>query len=103
MMKITSIRIKRNSKLNDQLLGVASIQLDDCLIIHGIKLLQLKNKRVVSFPNKKIRKYDVVNDGNYEEKYEYTDIVHPSNVEFRNYIEEELFKYFDMGGEANNE
>ena len=32
MMKVTSIRIKRNSKPEDQLLGVASIQLDDCLI-----------------------------------------------------------------------
>lgn len=103
MMKVTSIRIKRNSKPEDQLLGVASIQLDDCLIIHGIKLLQLKDKRVVSFPNKKIRKYDVINNGNYEEKYEYTDIVHPSNAEFRHYIEDEIFKYYDMGGDTNNE
>lgn len=103
MMQITSMRIKRNKNTNDQLLGVASIQLDNCLVIHGIKLLQLKDKRVVSFPNKKIKKFDLVNNGSYEEKYEYTDIVHPSNVEFRRYIEEEIFKYYDMGGETNNE
>lgn len=102
MMDITSVRIKRNSNPNDQLLGVASIQLDGCLVIHGIKLLQMKDKRVVSFPNKKIRKYDYISDGKYQEKYEYTDIVHPSNAEFRNYIETEIFKYFDMGG-SNNE
>lgn len=101
MMRITSIRIKRNIKPNDELLGVASIQLDDCLVIHGIKLLQLKDKRVISFPNKKIRKYDVITDGTYEEKYEYTDIVHPSNSEFRHYIEDELFKYYDLGGNIN--
>ena len=70
---------------------------------HLNELLQLKDKRVVSFPNKKIRKYDVINNGNYEEKYEYTDIVHPSNAEFRHYIEDEIFKYYDMGGETNNE
>ena len=95
-MEITSIRIKKSGKDTDKLLGVASIQLDNCLIIHGIKLIQLKDKRVVSFPNKKIKKYSVVKDGSYEEKYEYADIVHPSTPELRKYIEDEVFKYYDM-------
>lgn len=97
MMKITSIRIKKNKnkKDNDVLLGTASIQLDNCLIIHNIKLLQLKDKRVASFPNKKVKKFNITNDG-YEEVYGYTDIVHPSNEEFRNYVENELFAVYDM-------
>lgn len=103
MMKITGIRIKRNSKPDDYYLGTASIQLDDCLVIHGITLLNIKGKRVVSFPNKKIKKFNVVSDGGYEEKYEYSDIVHPSNAEFRNYIDTEIFKYYDLGGGTNNE
>lgn len=104
-MKITSIRIKRNNNVDpeDKYLGTASIQLDDCLVIHGITLLQIKDKRIVSFPNKKIKKFDVVSDGGYEEKYEYSDIVHPSNAEFRNYVETEIFKYYDLGGGADNE
>ena len=102
-MEITGIRIKKNTRRNDQLLGVASIQLDNCLIIHNIKIVQLKDKRVVSFPNKKIKKYDATLDGEYVEKYEYSDIVHPSNTEFRNYIETEIFKYFDMNEGAENE
>jgi len=101
MMKITSVRIKRGtSTVDTRLLGTASIQLDDCLIVHGIRLLQLKDKRVISFPNKKIKKYDV---NTKDERYEYTDIVHPSNAEFRKYLEDEIFKYYDMGGISNNE
>jgi len=102
-MKITSIRIKRNIKANENYLGTASIQLDDCLIIHGIKLYEVKGKRIVSFPNKKIKKCDVVLEGGYKEKYEYSDIVHPSNAEFRNYINSEIFKYYDLGGGTENE
>jgi len=101
MMKVTSVRIKRGKSITDsRLLGTASIQLDDCLIIHGIRLLQLKDKRVISFPNKKIKKVDVNSN---EERYEYTDMVHPSNSEFRKYLEDEIFKYYDMGGITNNE
>ena len=103
MMKITSIRIKRNSKSDEHYLGTASIQLDDCLIIHGIKLYEVKGKRIVSFPNKKIKKFDVISDGGYEEKYEYSDIVHPSTAEFRNYIDTEIFKYYDLRGGTENE
>ena len=39
-MKITSIRIKKNKREDDTLLGIASIELDGCLIIHEIKLIQ---------------------------------------------------------------
>lgn len=94
-MKITSVRIKKNNKENEPLLGIANIQLDDCLVIHDIKLVQLENgKRIISFPNKKVKRYTIDN-GDYEESYEYSDIVHPSNKEFRAYIEAELFKIYD--------
>ena len=57
-MKITSVRIKKNnSDNNNTLLGIASVQFDNCLIIHDVKLIQLENKRIVSFPNKKVKKY----------------------------------------------
>ena len=103
MMKITGIRIKRNSKPDGHYLGTASIQLDGCLLIHGIKLYEMKGKRIVSFPNKKIKKFDIISDGGYEEKYEYSDIVHPTNTEFRNYINTEIFRYYDLGGGTENE
>lgn len=100
-MKITSIRIKRNKTNDDALLGIASIQFDDCFIIHDIKLVQLKDKRIISFPNKKVKRYTLDEDG-YKENIEFTDIAHPSNKEFRDYIEQELFKIYDKEvGEEN--
>lgn len=94
-MKITSIRIKKNkNNENKTLLGVASIEFDNCLVIHDLQLIQLQDKRIISFPHKKIKKY-IMKDGGYSENYEYTDIVHPSNKEFREYVENELFKIYD--------
>lgn len=103
-MEITSIRIKKNNS-GTQPLGVASIQLDNCLVIHDIKLIENNGKRLLSFPNKKMKKY-VMENGEYSEVNSYTDIVHPSNSEFRNYIETEIFKVYDSEikkGDTNNE
>ena len=104
-MEISSVRIKRNNNHNDALLGVASVEFDNCFIIHDIKLIQLKDKRIISFPNKKVKKY-TVKDGEYKENFEFSDIAHPSNKDFREYIETELFKIYDNeieGGNKENE
>ena len=100
-MQITSVRIKKTN--NDKVLGIASIQLDNCLVIHGIKLIQLEDKRIISFPNKKIKKYEVDDNGEYITKDEYTDVVHPSNSEFRKYIEDALFEIYDKEGVENKD
>lgn len=100
-MTITSVRIRKNkNSVNDTLLGIASIELDNCLVIHDIKLVKLKDKRIVCFPNKKVKKY-IMSDGQYEENFEYSDIVHPSNTEFRKYVEEELYKIYDSEEDIN--
>ena len=39
-MQITSIRLKKINSKKENLIGVASIELDNCLVIHGIKLIQ---------------------------------------------------------------
>lgn len=98
-MNITSIRIKK-VKDSGTLLGIATVHLDDCLVIHDLQLVQLKDKRIVSFPNKKVKKI-ISRDGNVTESYEYSDIVHPSNKEFRNYIETEVFKLYDILSNSN--
>ena len=105
MIKITSVRVKKVHTNDTRLLGVASIQLDDCLVIHDLKLLQLKDKRVVRFPNKRITKYTLNNNqSELVEEYAFTDVVHPSNSEFRNYVESELFKIYDnLSDDTNTE
>lgn len=94
-MKITSVRIKKtNSDATNTVLGIASVEFDNCFILHGLKLVQLPDKRIVSFPNRKVKKYSV-DDKGFTQNFGYTDIAHPSTREFRQYIEEELFKIYD--------
>ncbi len=96
MIKITSARVKKLNTNDDKLLAVASIQLDDCLVIHDLKLLQLDDRRVVRFPNKKVYKYTLdTTESDFVKQYGFTDVVHPSNSNFRKYIETELFKIYD--------
>lgn len=107
IMEITSIRIKRNNNSdNKTLLGYASVQFDNCFIVHDIRLIQLDGKRIISFPTKKTKKYIVV-DGEYKTNDEYIDIVHPTTTDFRRYVEAELYKLYDaenvdcVGGDIN--
>lgn len=106
-MKITNVRLKiiNNVGETNTLLGTASVQFDDCLVVHDIKLLKLKDgKRVLSFPNRKVKKYQAVEGTNeYNVINEYTDIVHPSNKETREYIENELFGLYDKENVDMNE
>ena len=44
-----------------------------------------------------------VSEEGYNQNFEFTDIVHPSNKEFRDYVETELFKIYDSEVDDNNE
>lgn len=103
MLNVTSIRLKRlNSKKDSKVLGIASIELDNCLVIHGIKLIQLEDKRILSFPSKKVPKYEYDTEGAYTVNYEFSDIVHPSNADTRKYLEDKIFSIYDSEKEENN-
>lgn len=95
-MTITSIRVKKNN--SGSILGVASIQLDNCLVIHDIKIIENNGKRLLSFPSKEIKRY-VMENGEYSETNSYMDIVHPSNSEFRQYLQDEILKVYDLENE----
>ena len=101
-MEITNIRVQKNRNISEQILAIASIQLDNCLVIHDIKLVENNVKRLLSFKNKKTKKY-VMENGEYSEVNTYTDIVHPSNTEFREYLEKEIFKVYDYKEEREKQ
>lgn len=104
-MKITNVRLKiiNNVGNTNTLLGTASIQLDNAIVIHDIKLIEMKDgKRVLSFPNKKVKKYQASEDGDkFDVVNEYTDLVHPSNQETREYLEQQLFDLYDEENSQN--
>ena len=73
-LKITDIRVRLVNNNNDKLKAVASITLDDEIVVHDIKVINGKDGYFLSMPSRKN------NEG------EFRDIVHPINTETREQI-----------------
>ena len=70
-MKISDVRVRIVQKEDIKLKAVASITIDDCFVIHDIKVIEGNDGYFVAMPSRK------TNDG------EYKDIAHPINTETR--------------------
>lgn len=81
-MKISDIRIRLVEKEDSKLKAVASITIDDCFVVHDIKVIEGKEGFFISMPSKKTP------DG------EYKDIVHPINTETREAISAQIIEAF---------
>ena len=88
-MKITDVRIRLVAKEDSKLKAVASITIDECFVVHDIKVIEGKEGYFVSMPSKKTP------DG------EYRDIVHPINTETREKLIEEILKAYEKAQEEN--
>lgn len=75
-MRITDVRVRIVKKEDSKLKAVASITIDDCFVIHDIKVIEGSEGNFIAMPSRKTA------DG------EYKDIAHPINTETR----EELIK-----------
>lgn len=90
-MNVTNLKIRKVERKNI-LVGFAEVELDSCLVIHGIRILEGKNGYFIGMPNKK------------NKKDKYLDIVHPSNTKFRNKLTKIIIDEFNKkGAEAINE
>lgn len=81
-MKISDVRIRLVDKAESKLKAVASITIDDCFVVHDIKVIEGKEGYFISMPSKKTP------DG------EYKDIVHPINTETRDAISHQIIEAF---------
>ena len=81
-MKISDIRIRLVEKEDSKLKAVASITIDDCFVVHDIKVIEGKEGYFISMPSKKTP------DG------EYKDIVHPINTETRETLSAQIIEAF---------
>lgn len=73
-MKITDIRIRLIPAGDSKLKAVASITIDDCFVVHDIKVLEGNQGYFVSMPNRKTP------------EGEYKDVAHPINTPTRDEI-----------------
>ncbi len=83
-MKVTDVKITIAPN-ESRLKAYVSITLDDCFVIHDLKMIRNpdSNKTFVAMPSKR-RKL----------KNSFCDIAHPTNKETRSMIEEAVFKKY---------
>ena len=81
-MKISDIRIRLVKKDDGKLKAVASITIDECFVVHDIKVIEGSEGPVISMPSRKTP------DG------EYKDIVHPINTETREMIRDAVLEAY---------
>ncbi|MCL2751886.1 MAG: septation regulator SpoVG [Firmicutes bacterium] len=68
------IRLKKNEDESKRVRAVASVTIDECFVVHDIKVLEGDSGLHIAFPSRKTR------DG------EYRDIAHPLNTETRDFL-----------------
>ena len=70
-MKITSVNVRTTESEDSRMKGIASVIIDDCFIIHDIRIIEGKNGIFPAMPSRK------TSAGIYR------DVVHPINQECR--------------------
>ena len=82
-MNITEIRVRLVKKEDSKLKAVASITIDECFVVHDIKVIEGSQGFFIAMPSRKTP------DG------EYKDIVHPLDTETRERIRAAILEEFD--------
>jgi stage V sporulation protein G len=81
-MKISDVRVRIVQKEDIKLKAVASITIDDCFVIHDIKVIEGIEGYFVAMPSRK------TNEG------EFKDIAHPINTETRQTVIDAVLEAF---------
>ncbi len=90
-MEITDVRVhKVNKEENPKLKGYATVKIDDCFLISGIRIIEGKERTFCAMPHKKIVKDGVIRS---------EDIVHPTNEETRNMFESKILEEYNKVSE----
>ena len=82
-MKISDVRIRIVQKPYSKLKAVASITIDDCFVIHDIKVIDGAEGYFIAMPSRK------TSDG------EYKDVAHPINSETRKIVIDAILEAFN--------
>lgn len=83
-MKITEIRIFPQASKENKLCAFANITFDACFVVRGLKVLEGSKGLFVVMPSRKIKGDD------------YRDIAHPITAEFKDYIQKEVLKAYEL-------
>jgi len=82
-MKITSVTVRKEEKENSRMRGKASVTIDDCFVIHDIRIIEGENGLFIAMPSRQ------------KANGEYRDVAHPINQETRNMFQDEILKAYN--------
>lgn len=82
-MKISDVRVRLMQKDDSKLKGVASITIEECFVVHDIKILEGNQGYFVSMPSRKTP------DGQYK------DVAHPINTPTREELNRVVLEAFE--------
>jgi putative septation protein spoVG len=82
-MNISEVRVRLVKKDEGKLKAVASVTIDNCFVVHDVKILEGSEDYFIAMPSKKTP------DG------EYKDIVHPLNTETREQLKKVVLEEFE--------
>lgn len=89
-MKITDIRIRLIPNSESKLKAIASITIDECFVVHDIKVLEGSQGNFISMPNRKTP------------EGEYKDVAHPINTATREEINKLVLAKYEEELKAKN-
>ena len=80
-MEITKISIKKTNWNDPKVLAIASVVIDDAIIINNIRIIQGSNKMFLAMPSVKT-------------SWGFEDVVHPINQSTRSELEAAIFSAY---------
>ncbi len=82
-MKITSVSVHKVTGENSKMKGIATVVLDDCFKIKGIRIIDKGDKLMLAMPSRK------------NKLGENEDVAHPLNEETRKMFEDAIFEEYE--------
>ena len=82
-MRISDIRVRILNKEDNKMRAVASMTIEDCFVVHDIRIIEGSKGNFIAMPSRKI------SNG------EYKDICHPIDTATRNNIEAQILEAYD--------
>ncbi len=87
-MKISDVRVRIVKKEDSKLKAVASITIEECFVVHDIKVIEGSQGYFIAMPSRKTP------------EGEYKDVVHPLNTETREQIRTAILAEFETALKA---
>ena len=88
-MRITELRIHKVEN-DEKLRAYVTVTLDECLVIHGVKIIEGQNGLFIAMPSKKSSNGAL------------RDIVHPITTDFRNELQKKIIEEYNAGNTVSS-